>query len=303
TLSKLISYGNGCDLEAVRLLQYLAEDPETEYIAAYLEGVEDGQGFLEILKKTTPKKPVVIWKGGLTPLGSRATQSHTGSLGGQARIWEGALAQAGAVSVQGMDEVVDALMALKYLKSRGKKIALTGGGGAIGVFSCDAANRLGLEIPIFSPETQRRLHERFPTPGHSVLNPLDTGTPRLPLEMLGPMLEDILVNEPVDVLVVVMLLHAITRDLPTLVEGPVPPASSGYLEGLLEILSRLKAETEKDMVVVFENWATNDPSEGDVDRVFREMRLQFQAEGIPVYPNTARALKGIRNAARANTAR
>ncbi len=297
TLSKLISYGNGCDLEAVQLLEYLADDAETEYIAAYIEGVKDGQGFLKALKKLTPQKPVVIWKGGLTPLGSRATQSHTGSLGGQARIWKGALIQAGAVVVQGMDEVVDALMALKYLKNRGRKIALVGGGGAIGVFSCDTASRLGLEVPVFSPETRKRLHEHFPTPGNSVLNPLDTGTPRLPLELLAPMVEEILVNEPVNALVVVMLLHAVTRDRLTSLEGPVPPANSRYLEGLLEILSRLRTKTEKDIVVVFENWTTNDLSEVEVDRVFRQMRLQFQAEGIPVFPSTARALKGIRKAA------
>jgi acyl-CoA synthetase (NDP forming) len=96
-LSKLISFGNGCDLGAVELLEYLTEDPETRYVGAYLEGTPRGRDFLEVLHKTTSRKPVVIWKGGLTPLGTRATQSHTGSLGGEAPIWNGALRQAGAI--------------------------------------------------------------------------------------------------------------------------------------------------------------------------------------------------------------
>jgi acyl-CoA synthetase (NDP forming) len=81
-LSKVASYGNGCDLEALELLEYLADDPDTGIIAAYLEGVRHGPQFLDLLKQVTLRKPVVLWKGGLTPLGSRATVSHTGSLGG-----------------------------------------------------------------------------------------------------------------------------------------------------------------------------------------------------------------------------
>jgi len=82
-LSKVISFGNGCDLDATDLLEYLAEDQETGYIAAYLEGIRNGRRFLDILRRVTPKKPVVIWKGGLTPLGGRAALGHTGSMGGK----------------------------------------------------------------------------------------------------------------------------------------------------------------------------------------------------------------------------
>ncbi|MEE9436871.1 MAG: CoA-binding protein [Candidatus Adiutricales bacterium] len=300
-LSKVISYGNGCDLDAVELVRYLTDDPETEYLAAYLEGVEDGREFLEMLKKFTEKKPAVIWKGGLTPLGDRATRSHTGSLGGTEKIWRAVLEQSGAVAVQGLDELIDTLMALKYLKNEGRKIALSGGGGAIGVFSSDLAYDWGLEIPIFSPETQKRLKDRFPTPGNSVLNPLDTGTPGLPLTLLGPMLEEIMTREPIDVLVVIMLLHAVTRSFRASPEGghQDPLASPAYLENLLEIVSELKKQNGKDVVLTFENrvtWSDN----VDVEAVSRKMRHKFQAEQIPVFPSVERALRGISNAYRAN---
>jgi len=296
-VSKIISFGNGCDLDAAALLDYLGDDPETGYIAAYLEGVRDGQRFMEILGRVTRKKPVVIWKGGLTPLGERAASSHTGSMAGEAGIWEGALSQAGAASVQGLDEMMDTLVALKYLKKNCRRIALLGGGGAIGVFSSDLAHGLGLEIPRFSPETQKRLKKFFPTPGNSMLNPLDTGSPALPAETIQALAEEILIREPVDVLIMIMLLRTLEVELPLFytMNGQEPPPSGSYLGGLVETLSGLKKKTGKDVVMVFDNRA-HMPEDVEVEAVSRKIRRRFQAEGIPVYPSVERALRGMRHA-------
>ena len=128
-LSKVISFGNGCDLDGATLLEYLAEDSDTFYIAAYIEGVRDGRQFLQVLRQTTRRKPVIVWKAGLTRLGRRAARSHTGSMAGGAETWDGVLRQAGAAPVQGLDEILDALVALTYLKNIGPRIAFMGGGG------------------------------------------------------------------------------------------------------------------------------------------------------------------------------
>lgn len=296
-ISKVISFGNGCDLDAVKLLQYLEKDTETKYIAAYIEGVADGRAFLDQLKKTTQKKPVVIWKGGLTPLGSRATLSHTGSLGGEARIWNGALKQAGAYPVQGLDEMMDTIMALAYIKSRGRRVALVGGGGAIGVFSSDLAHRWGLEMPVFGDQTQDRLKKWFPAPGNSVKNPLDTGTPALPAETLKACVEEILVSEPVDVLILMLLTHPLEVVLPTFVQmcGFDPPPEGVYVKDLLETLISLKKRTGKDVVVVFENRAYR-ILDIKADKAWRILRKKYQAVGISVFTSAERALRGIKNA-------
>jgi acyl-CoA synthetase (NDP forming) len=299
-ISKVISYGNGCDLEATELLEYLAEDRDTRLIAAYLEGVRDGRRFIETVRAVSARKPVVIWKGGLTPLGARATLSHTGSLGGEEQIWQGALAQAGAIQVTGLDEMVDTLVALSYLKRRGRRIALAGGGGAIGVFSSDLAHRWGLDIPVFGDETQRRLAAYFPTPGNSVVNPLDTGTPAFPLEGLGGMIREITTREPVDVLLLIMLLHPLevvpaafmkTAGL-TVDESPAEP----YLTGLLNILTEIRNTTDKDIAVVLEN-KTYRLEDVGVELVRRRIAARYQRQGLAVYPSAERALRGIRNAA------
>jgi acyl-CoA synthetase (NDP forming) len=292
-LSKIFSFGNGCDLDAVALLKYLADDPETTCVAAYLEGVRDGRDFRSVLKALAAEKPTVIWKGGLTPLGSQAARSHTGSLAGEARIWDGILRTPGVASVQGLEEMMDTLSALRHIKSRGTRIALVGGGGAIGVFSSDLAFRWSLEIPTFSPETQKLLKDRFPTPGNSVLNPLDTGTPGLPLEVLIPLLEDIMRREPIQVMVLILLLHAVTRGRPAsskMTEASAP--SPAYLENLLAALSRMKKEHGLDVVVAFENWI----QDLEVEAISMAMKARYQDEGIAVFPGTARALRAIRNA-------
>jgi acyl-CoA synthetase (NDP forming) len=298
-ISKVISFGNGCDLGAVALLDYLSEDPDTHYIAAYLEGVTDGRAFLEMVKRITPRKPVIIWKGGLTPLGSRATMSHTGSMGGEAAIWDAALKQAGAIAVDGLDEMIDTLQAVVYLKNRGRRIALAGGGGAIGVFSSDLASRWGLEIPAFQPETQKILRGLFPTPGNSVVNPLDTGTPALELDILTPMIEAILTRESLDALVMILLIHPLEIVFPAFMNKlgvpPLPPGS--YLDSLLETLVRVKKETGKDIVMVLENRARL-PENIDAESTLRRVRDRSHEMGIPVYQAPERALRGIRNAAR-----
>lgn len=296
-LSKVISYGNGCDLEAAGLLEYLAEDPETQTIAAYLEGVQDGRRFLRALKETTPKKPVVVWKAGSTPLGERAAQSHTGSMGGARRIWDGVLSQSGAAPVQGLEEMLDTLVALSYLKHPGPRIALVGGGGAIGVFSSDLAGKWGLEVPVFSEETQRRLRGFFPTPGNSMQNPLDTGSPALPMETIAALCETILIREPIDVLMVVVLLRTLVVELPAFyAKNGLPPGGGGFdVKDLIPSLAELKRKTGKEVVMVLDNKA-HLTTETGVEAVYRELRDGFQTAGIPVYPGTERALRGIHHA-------
>ena len=297
-ISKIASYGNGCDLEAVELLDYLAGDPETGLIAMYLEGVGDGGRFLELLKRTTPKKPVVIWKGGLTGLGGRTALSHTGSLGGEARIWESALNQAGAIAVQGLDEMMDALSALYYLKTPARRIALLGGGGAIGVFSSDLAERYGLDLPVFQAETRSRLKNLLPAPGNILSNPLDTGSPALPVETVISLAREVLTREPIDCLLMVMLLRTLEVEMPVLYEMnrlPVPPRG-GYLESLAGPLAELREETGKDIVMVLENRAYK-IEELEVERVARLVRQKFQQAGFPVFANPERALRGLKHAA------
>ena len=296
-LSKMVSFGNGCDLDAITLLDYLLTDSETNVIAAYLEGVTNGQKFLETLRRVTRQKPVVIWKAGLTPPGNRATQSHTASLAGDADIWKGVLRQGNAIPVQGLDELMDALVALKYLKTPGPRIALVGGGGAIGVFSCDVSHRSGLTLNHFSAATQKRLRQFYPTPGNSMQNPLDTGSPVVPVDVIENSLEIILDSEPIDILIMVFLLRPLEVEVRTFMEMAGVPAGppGAYLEEMLPVLERLKKKSGREIIAIFENHAVT-VADVDVEKTSRILRKAYQSRGIPVFPNVERALRGVRHA-------
>ncbi len=189
--SKVVSYGNGTDVRESELLEYIAEDPETAVVASYIEGLADGQHFIRALRKATAAKPVVILKGGRTEAGTRAANSHTGSLAGSLQIFDAAVRQAGAIRVDRMDELVDMAVTFRYLRElRGPRAGIVGGGGGYSVLASDEIGAAGLQMPALPPEIQQKLKDFTPTAGTSVRNPVDTSVGWGP-EGLKPMLDTI----------------------------------------------------------------------------------------------------------------
>jgi len=174
--SKVISVGNQADLEISDFLEYLAEDPETEIIAAYVEGARDGRRLWQALAEAARRKHLVVWKVGRTRSGARAASSHTGSLAGEAEVWSGLLRQAGALQVGDLEELLDTLVALRYLgRPSGRRMAIVTGPGGPAVSAADACEEAGLELAELSPETQARLREVIGSTGTSGRNPVDIG--------------------------------------------------------------------------------------------------------------------------------
>jgi acyl-CoA synthetase (NDP forming) len=168
--------GNQADLEISDFLEYLAEDPETEIIATYIEGARDGRRLWHALAEAARRKHLVVWKVGRTRSGARAASSHTGSLAGEAEVWSGLLRQAGALQVGDLEELLDTLVALRYLgRPSGRRLAIVAGPGGPAVSAADACEEAGLELAELSPETQARLREVTGSTGTSVRNPVDIG--------------------------------------------------------------------------------------------------------------------------------
>ena len=82
-------------------------DPETQLFSSYLEGVRDGRRFFSIARSYRGKKPVIIWKVGLTNMGAAAASSHTGSMAGGSVIWDTFFRQTGAIKVETRKELID----------------------------------------------------------------------------------------------------------------------------------------------------------------------------------------------------
>ncbi len=172
--SKVISYGNGVDLDAVDFLRYLGEDPETRVVGMYLEGLRRGRGreLRRVMEEVSVKKPVVVLKGGRTEEGGRAASSHTGSLAGVGEIWSGFLEQAGAMEVSSFTEMADLISAL--LRSplpSGTGVVVTTVSGGTSVVETDALVEEGLKVPAL--EGGMEALERLRRAGTSLSNPLD----------------------------------------------------------------------------------------------------------------------------------
>ena len=169
-----ISFGNAVIVNEADYVEYLRNDPDTEIIAMYLEGMKDGRRFFEQLKQTTPHKPVVIWKGGQTEAGQRATRSHTASLATPAAAWGALLKQTGAIPVNSNDEMVDVLQALTHTPMpKGRRLALMAMTGGQSVAISDAFGRQGLEVPDLDESTYAKIGEFFNVIGGSFRNPFD----------------------------------------------------------------------------------------------------------------------------------
>ena len=183
--SKVVSIGNAVDLNESDFLEYCAEDPDTEIVAAYLEGIKDGPRFRRVLSKASDAKPVIIVKGGATGAGTRAASSHTGSLAGSFAVWSGLVRQTNAVSVQTLEQLDDAIVAFRFLGPvSGPGVAIIGVGGGVSVLAADAAERAGLPVPPIPADLQSSLREFIPIAGSSVRNPLDTHALHDPAQFL-----------------------------------------------------------------------------------------------------------------------
>jgi acyl-CoA synthetase (NDP forming) len=204
--SKAISLGNECDLTTADFLTYLAADSETRLIGVYMEGIKAGKAFLEALKKASLKKPVILWKVGLTPEGSRAAASHTGALAGSSQIWMGAVRQGGAVPVAGFEAWVDAIMGFSFLPDNGlgDRLAIISGPGGLAVSAAEACGTVGLRLAQLSPQTQASLSEFIAKIGTSLRNPIDIGlTGAMDKETIFRATRTAAIDEGVDAVVVI----------------------------------------------------------------------------------------------------
>ena len=171
---KVANYGNGLDLTPGELLGWLADDPGTVVIGAYVEGVADGRRFFEGLRRAASRKPVIIQKAGRSAEGARAAASHTAALAGEAAIWAGMLRQAGAIEARSQEQLLDLMVAASLLqRPRGRRVAVAGGGGGRSVQSADACAEQGLALPPLPADVRERVAERAPALADWLRNPVD----------------------------------------------------------------------------------------------------------------------------------
>lgn len=162
--SKYVSSGNEGDLRSEDYLAFFGQDPQTQVILFYIEGLDDGREFFETARKITPHKPVIAFKGGKTLAGSRAAKSHSGAMAGVKEIYEAAFRQAGILWASTTEEMLEWAAAFSSLPlPRGNRVGILTRGGGWGVITADACNELELEVPPLDDSIMRALDRLLPS--------------------------------------------------------------------------------------------------------------------------------------------
>ena len=175
-VEKFVSSGNQATTDANDLLDYLAGDEKTGVVAMYLEGVGDGRRFYDIARATTPRKPIVVMRGGTSVPGRRAASSHTGAMAGSNEVFAAAARQAGVLTATDPEEALDVAACLAYLPlPRGRRTAVVTLGGGWGVVTADALAASGLQLAELSTDVLAAIDEQLP-PYWSHGNPIDLVT-------------------------------------------------------------------------------------------------------------------------------
>jgi len=178
---KCVDIGNSCDISFADVLAYFADDPETGVVAIHMEGMTEGQAFLDAAFRASRSKPVVVFKTGRSLAGARAAMSHSGSLVGEDAVFDCAFRRSGLLRVDTTEELQCALRALsRFDKMTGPRVAIVTITGAGGIIAVDACEKEGLELATLPPHLVAELIEGMPQ-WVSVGNPVDLW----PIAMIG----------------------------------------------------------------------------------------------------------------------
>ena len=280
--SKVVSFGNARDLKAHDFLNYFIQDEKTQVIGSYIEGLSNGRAFFEAVKANAGKKPLVIYKGGQTEGGSRATLSHTSAIAGSMKIWEAICKQTGIIPVNSLDEMVYTLSALQRLPlPKSKNVAIVGGAGGGSVTMTDIAEKGGLSVPHLTKETIQKFSKYIPPQGTSVMNPLDLGgnaffEGKFP-ELIGFLRDDPNVDSLIFMLQLGMFQQMMGEDM---------------ADHFIDITLQIRDKLQKPLFLVLEK---DDAFGGD--NLIKKAESKYKKEDLTVFPSFDMAVRTANNLA------
>lgn len=169
----VVSLGNKAVLDESDFIETWGDDPDTDVVLGYLEGITDGETFIDAARGVTQDTPVVVLKSGRTDAGARAASSHTGAIAGSETAYEAGLEKAGVIRADSTEALFDfgAMLAGGPVPATDGVAVVTNAGGP-GVIATDAIGDADLTLASFAEETRRELSEVLP-PTANVHNPVD----------------------------------------------------------------------------------------------------------------------------------
>jgi acyl-CoA synthetase (NDP forming) len=270
--NKIVTIGNECDVSVMDFVKYFGEDDKTKVIFLFLEGFRDGKRILDVVRPLSVQKPIVAYKIGRTEVGARAAASHTGSLAGSIKVYDGVFRQTGVIRAESIDDGLDYLVGFENVwfgphRPNGFRIGIVSGPGGPGVATSDACVESGLEVPQISEESRQKLKKAIP--GATAANPMDMGDFSFvaKLKEEGPystMARIMYGDENIDILAII---------------GPGEFNPEGFLAEILNI----KGFCQKPFVVI---WPS---AGGNVE----ECKRQLRSAGIALFDTPERGARAL----------
>src|SRR3990172_8534214 len=208
--SVIATLGNEADVTETDMIEFLADDKRTKVITSYVEAIIDGQRFIQVARKVSRHKPIVMLKAGRTSAGARAVSSHTGSLAGSHTAYKAAFEQAGVIEVETLADLFDISFGFANLPlPKGARVAMITNGGGPAALVSDALALNGLEKAELSPEPRDFLRPHR-NPAAQIANPVDMlGAADAAEFTVG--LKGILADPNVDIAIAILIPQALVN--------------------------------------------------------------------------------------------
>jgi len=208
-IRQFASTGNKADVSGNDLLEHWEDDPATRVILLYLESFGNPRRFMQIARRVSRKKPIVVVKSGRTAAGARAASSHTGALAGMDVAVDALLGQAGVIRTDTMEELFDLAMLLANQPvPAGDRVAILTNAGGPGIMAADACEGRRLVLAEPSPHTRDSLRAFLPAAA-SVANPIDM-LAAAPADVYERALRILLADDQVDSVLVLFVPPLVT---------------------------------------------------------------------------------------------
>jgi len=207
--SHFVSVGNMLDVDLADLLDYLAEDEQTDAVILYIESITHARRFMSAASACARRKPIVAYKAGRFPQSAQAAASHTGAMAGVDSVYEAALERAGIVRVFDVDDLFDCAQLLAHgPRVLGDRLAIVTNAGGPGVMACDALLGSNGKLAKLSEATVRELDDVLPS-AWSHGNPVDILGDATP-DRFNQALRIVCADDQVDAVLAILTPQAMT---------------------------------------------------------------------------------------------
>ncbi|MCK4659358.1 MAG: acetate--CoA ligase family protein [Phycisphaerae bacterium] len=280
-----VTMGNQIDLTVSDCLEFLADNPDIDTYAIYLEGLIDLNGvkLARAIENLVEKgKTPIVYKAGRTAAGRTATQGHTSVIAGDYAVCAAVLHNAGALvaeTFRQFEQLVELSCTLHHKQVNGMGLGVVTNAGFESVGMADATSGPGysLKVPALGADNEVRLRAALKQ------FRLDTlVNPRNPLD-LTPMAND----EAYETCVRIML-EADSIDAVVVSLVPLTPAIKTTPEEIAQgrtiahRLADLHAASPKPLVAVL-----------DSGSIYEALAADIRAQGLTVFRSADQAVRSL----------